>query len=105
MIGELSPKRLAIIDLNLQVYMATTVSEIQELVKHLPEAKLPKALCLLRELSEHGDSNASKSPFLRLPLAERRRIMAEQAQQMASYYEQNALDRETWQSGEFTNDA
>jgi len=40
--------------------------------------------------------------FLRLPLAERRRILAEQADNAARIYEseQNVQEREAWQGGD-----
>jgi hypothetical protein len=36
-----------------------------------------------------------------LPVAERRRLMAEQARQMMTYYEQTASERQAWQAGDF----
>lgn len=40
--------------------------------------------------------------FLRLPIAERRRILSQQAQKAASHYEfeQNVREREAWQGGD-----
>lgn len=38
--------------------------------------------------------------LMRLPLAERRRLLALQAEQMVDYYEQDAAEREQWQGGD-----
>lgn len=40
--------------------------------------------------------------FMRLPPVERRRILAQQAEQMVEYYEQESLrqERELWQGGD-----
>ncbi len=44
----------------------------------------------------------AQSPLdlIRLPLAERRRQLALQAEQMVEYYEQDAAEREQWQGGD-----
>jgi hypothetical protein len=43
-----------------------------------------------------------KRAFLKLPLSERRRILAEQAQKAAIHYEleESSRERETWQGGD-----
>lgn len=43
-----------------------------------------------------------KRAFLRLPLAERRRILLQQAEDAASHYEaeQSTTEREAWQGGD-----
>jgi hypothetical protein len=38
--------------------------------------------------------------FMQLPLQERRRIMAEQAEEMVAHYEQTAGERAAWQGGD-----
>ena len=40
--------------------------------------------------------------FLKLPIEERRRILAEQAEQMVEHYEEESarLERELWQGGD-----
>jgi hypothetical protein len=45
---------------------------------------------------------AEKRTFVKLPLEERRRILAAQAEQVARYYEQDseAKERELWQGGD-----
>ena len=68
-----------------------TYSQIQELVMQLPIKKLPAAYRLLADLNESDtDSPSPQEEFMLLPLAERRRLMAEQAKQMAAHYEQTA---------------
>jgi hypothetical protein len=39
--------------------------------------------------------------FMKLPLAERRNIMKKQAEQMGTYYNKTAVEREEWQGGDF----
>jgi hypothetical protein len=39
--------------------------------------------------------------FMKLPLAERRKIMKKQAEQMAAYYNKTVVEREEWQGGDF----
>ncbi len=45
---------------------------------------------------------AERLAFLKLPIAERRRILAEQAEAMIAEYdlEENRLERELWQGGD-----
>lgn len=47
-------------------------------------------------------SLAQRRAFLKLPLEERRRILAQQADQIAQYYELESeqTDREHWQGGD-----
>jgi isopenicillin N synthase-like dioxygenase len=47
-------------------------------------------------------SLAQRRDFLKLPLEERRRILAQQADQIAEYYELESeqTDREHWQGGD-----
>jgi len=53
------------------------------------ETEKPKALAQTRE-------------FLKLPIEERRRILAEQTEQMAEHYEEESArrERELWQGGD-----
>jgi hypothetical protein len=78
-----------------------TYSQVQELVMRLPVKKLPIALRLLVDLSVSEDTLSLQEDFMRLPVAERRRLMAEQAEQMMTYYEQTASERQAWQAGDF----
>jgi len=41
-----------------------------------------------------------RQAFMQLLLEERRRVMAEQAEKMAAYYEQTADERASWQGGD-----
>jgi len=79
-----------------------TYSQVQELVTRLPVKKLPIAYHLLVDLSASGtDSPSLQEDFMLLPVAERRRLMAEQAKQMTAHYEQTASERQSWQAGDF----
>ena len=53
------------------------------------EIETPESLVRIRE-------------FLKLPIEERRRILAEQAEQMAEHYEEESArrERELWQGGD-----
>jgi len=79
-----------------------THAQVQELVMRLPVQRLPVAYRLLTELSQNdADTPSLQQEFMLLPLAERRRRMAEQAAQMVAHYEQTALERQNWQAGDF----
>ncbi len=79
-----------------------TYSQVQELVMRLPVEKLPIAYHLLVDLSvSDTDPLSFQEDFMRLPVAERRRLMAEQVEQMVAYYEQTASERQAWQVGDF----
>jgi hypothetical protein len=82
-----------------------TPSQIQDLLNRLPVGKLPVAYSLLHGLlSDETGLNSPQVDFLRLPLTERRRKLAEQAQQMVAHYEQATAEREVWQAGGFVED-
>ncbi len=82
-----------------------THSQVQELVMRLPVAKLRLAYQFLLELIDgEAEILSPQLSFMRLPLDERRRIMAEQAQQMISHYEQTAAERQDWQTGDFVDE-
>jgi len=84
---------------------AITYSQIQELVMRLPAAKLPLAYNFLMDLSKKEDDELSpRLNFMLLPLNERRRIMAQQAQEMLFHYEREAEERQEWQGGDFTDE-
>ena len=55
-----------------------------------------------QEESEITSSLAERRAFMRLPLEERRRIMAQQADQIAEHYyvETEQAEREHWQGGD-----
>jgi hypothetical protein len=79
-----------------------TYSQIEDLVRQLPARKLRVAYRLLADLTDNDtDSSSAQEDFMLLPLAERRRLLAEQAEKMVSHYEQTTCDREAWQAGDF----
>jgi hypothetical protein len=80
-----------------------THSQVQELVKQLPVPKLLLAYNLLLGLVEKKAETPSslQVDFMRLSLEDRNQILAQQAQQMMAHYEQNAKERQEWQSGDF----
>jgi len=79
-----------------------TYSQVQELLMQLPVKKLPIAYHMLVDLSaSDADSLSLQEDFLLLPIAERRRLMAEQAKQMVAHYERTASERQAWQAGDF----
>ena len=67
-----------------------TYAEVEELIKRLPEAKLPLIHRFLVALAEsETDAPSPQLDFLLLPFAERQRVLQEQAAQMAAHYAQN----------------
>ena len=52
--------------------------------------------------SEETMTLEQRRAFLKLPLAERRRLLSQQAEDAASHYEteQSLRERETWQGGD-----
>ncbi len=85
-----------------------TYSQIQQLVTELPQAKLPLAYRLLSDLAvkEAGVDEASPQlAFVHLPVEERRRMMARQAEAMVQHYEETANERLEWQSGDFIDES
>lgn len=82
-----------------------THSQVQKLVNQLPVKKLPLVYNLLVDLADKESSEISHQlNFMLLPLNERRRIMAQQAEQMVSFYKETAHERETWQAGDFIDE-
>ena len=79
-----------------------TYSKIQNLVKRVPVKKLPLAYNFLADLiDKESEELLPQLKFMLLPLSERRNIMAKQAEQMITHYEQTASERQTWQAGDF----
>ena len=84
---------------------AITHSQIKELVMQLPATKLPIAYNLLVDLAKNeGDKHSPQLNFMLLPLSERRRILAQQAEQMVAHYEQTETERQGWQAEDFTDE-
>ena len=73
-----------------------TYTDVQQLIEKLPETKLPLAYRLLVDLENRAiDDQSPQAAFMRLPLAERRQLLAQQAEQMKAHYEQAAADAAT----------
>lgn len=90
---------------NKAMFMASiSVAEIQELVRQLPEEKLPAAYRLLRELTRQETNASPQVAFMSLPPSERRRLLTEQAGQMIDYYEQTTVERQVWQNGDLQDE-
>ncbi|MBC8234810.1 hypothetical protein H8E77_35140 [bacterium] len=82
-----------------------TYSQIQELVRQLPEIKLPLAYRLLLELAgKEADMPSPQLDFMRFSLSNRRQIMAQQAEQIVAHYEQTANESQEWQAGNFIDE-
>ncbi len=80
-----------------------TYTQVQELVTRLPAKNLPVAYDFLARLAnEETAVPSSQVEFLSLPLAERRRLLAQQADGLLvqDYYEETAVEREQWQGGD-----
>lgn len=79
-----------------------TYNQVQKLVRRLPASMLPIAYQVLMDLKNNSKKTISPQlDFLRLPLAERRRIMAQQADQMLAHYKESERERQSWQAGDF----
>ena len=84
---------------------AVGFTQVQELLRQVPATKLPLAYRLLSHLVDHDvDAVSPQVQVMRLPLAERRRLMAQQAEDIIVHYAQSAHERQDWQAGDF-NDA
>ena len=80
-----------------------TYAEVQQLVTKIPETELPLAYCLLAELAA-GETQSPQAAFMRLSIDERRQVLAQQAEQMKTHYEETADERTEWQSGDFIDE-
>lgn len=79
-----------------------THTQVQALVKHIPETKLPLAYRFLKNLSNNNLTRMpSQKDFMRCATNERRKILASQAEKLKIHYEKNAEERQEWQSGDF----
>ena len=82
-----------------------TYPQVQEMVKRLPTKKLSIAYRLLVDLADKEvDMLSPQLNFMLLPLSDRRRIMAQQAEKMVDYYEQTSDERQDWQAGDFIDE-
>jgi len=82
-----------------------THSQVRELVKQLPAERLPAAYQVLRELADRGETLQAQLEFKQLPLDERRRILARQAEELKAHYEQSSDERSEWQAGDFLDES
>ena len=80
-----------------------TYAEVQQLVTKIPEAELPLAYCFLAELAA-GETQSPQAAFMRLSVDERRQVLAQQAEQMKTHYEETADERAEWQTGDFIDE-
>ncbi len=79
-----------------------TYNQVQELLKKLSETKLQVAYRLLADLiTSDTESLSFQEKYMTLPLNEKRRIMAQQAKQMAKHYQKRTDERQLWQEGDF----
>ena len=83
---------------------SVSVADVQELVRQLPEDKLPHAYRLLRDLAAQHGTPSPQVDFMHLPVSERRRLLTQQADEIVRHYEQSASERQDWQSGDFQDD-
>lgn len=80
-----------------------TYAEVQQLVTKIPETELPLAYRLLAELAA-GETQSPQAAFMRLSVDERRQVLAQQAEQMKTHYEETADERAEWQTGDFIDE-
>jgi hypothetical protein len=83
---------------------SVSLADIQELVRHLPEEKLPHAYRLLLDLAQKQVPPSIQREFLRLPVQERRRLLTQQAAEFAGQCEPMAAECQNWQSGDFQDE-
>ena len=79
-----------------------TYAEVQQLVTKIPETELPLAYCLLAELAI-GETESAQTAFMRLSVDERRKVLAQQAEQMKTHYEETTDERAEWQTADFSD--
>ena len=80
-------------------------SRVQEIVNRLPANKLPLAYDFLLDLADKESSEISPQiNFMLLPLNERRRIIAQQAEHKVSHYKETAYETRAWQAGDFIDE-
>ena len=71
-----------------------TYTQVEQLVKKLPKAKLPVAYHLLVDLvNREVDEQSPQAAFMCLSLEKRRQLLMQQAEQMKEHYEQMADER------------
>ena len=80
-----------------------TYAEVQQLVTKIPETELPLAYRLLAELVAE-ETQSPQAAFMRLSVDEHRQVLAQQAEQMKTHYEETADERTEWQTGDLISD-
>lgn len=82
-----------------------THTQVQELVKQLPAARLKRVYNMIIELTEKESGKESlQVDFMKLSLSERRKNMRQQAKQMTAHYNNTTAERGEWQSGDFIDE-
>lgn len=83
-----------------------TYTQVQELVRHVPPAKLNRVYGMILKITEKPE-NVEISPvdFMKLPISERRKLMKNQARTMAAHYKKTANERRDWQEGNFIDES
>ena len=82
---------------------SVTYTQVQDLITRLPQKKLPAAYAYLSSLADESKPTPSlQAKFLNLSLAERRRLLAQQAEDALTqaHYNETADEREEWQGGD-----
>lgn len=81
-----------------------TYGQVQDLVGRLPIQKLPVAYRFLADLTreEHVLSSPQRE-FLTLSVTERRKLLAQQAEQLIAHYEETINERSAWEAGDFVD--
>ncbi len=76
--------------------------KIQELVMQVPSNKLPILYhILVRVIADKENHSSLQEKFMFMPIAERQKIMEQQAEQMITHYNKTALERQEWQHCDF----
>jgi len=79
-----------------------TYGQVQDLVGRLPIQKLPIAYRFLTDLTRNERLlSLPQHEFFALPVTERRKLLAQQAEQLVAHYEETSDERSAWQSGDF----
>lgn len=83
-----------------------TYTQVQELVKHVPPAKLDRVYGMILKMADKAEHvEISPVDFMKLPLSERRKLMKNQARAMATHYKKTAAERREWQEGNFIDES
>jgi hypothetical protein len=86
-----------------QLVETITYSQVRDLVLQLPEERL-SAYQALRELIDRGQFLQAQIDFMHLPLVERCKILAIQAEQLRVSCEANDDELSKWQAGDFVDE-